>query len=123
MAGVAVDVIPVDSRVPAYIERVDAPVSARVGAPLTVRAFLKGRPNELLHLAIRRGDEELASRGVVLDERGTAVVDFADRPNDSGVAFYRAALSAERSGTMLSESGAAVTIAGRGRTTTLISLP
>ena len=114
-AGVTIDVVPVDSRVPAFVERVDAPTSARAGASVTVRISLKGAPNEVLRLTVARDGRELDSRRVVLNDAGSASIAITDRPTGSGITFYRAVLSDERAGLEISEGGAATAIVGQGR--------
>jgi hypothetical protein len=115
IAGVPVDVVSVDSRVPAYIARVDAPALSRAGAPVPLRVSVNGSPNELLHLTITRDGRELDSRRVVLNDAGEARLEITDRPTRSGVTFYRVSLADERLGLSLSESGASTTITGSGK--------
>ncbi len=112
---VPVDVVPIDSRMPAFIERVDAPVSSRAGAPVPIRMTLKGRPGEVLGLSVSRDGRVLDSRRVALDDEGSSSVTITDSPQAAGVAFYRAALTNEQIGVTLSEAGAAVTVTGRSR--------
>jgi hypothetical protein len=114
-AGVPVDVVPVDSRVPAYIARVDAPMSAHTGAPVPVRVVVNGTPNELLRLTVERDGGELDTRRIVLDDAGVAAVEITDRPARAGVSFYRATLADDRLGVELSEAGAATTVDGKGK--------
>lgn len=113
--GVPIDVVPVDSRTPAFVERMDAPVTARAGARVPVRIVIKGAANEIVRLALSRDARELDSRRVVLNDSGRAEIEITDTAPGSGMTFYRAVLSDERLGLALSESGAAVTVTGRGR--------
>ncbi|TAK15614.1 MAG: VWA domain-containing protein, partial [Acidobacteria bacterium] len=113
--GIPIDVIPIDSRVPAYIERVDAPVTTRIGAAVPIRISLRGRKDETLRLTVSRNGQALDSRRVILNDVGTGAVVITDKPMDAGVTFYRATLADERTGLTVSEAGAGVAVEGRGR--------
>jgi Mg-chelatase subunit ChlD len=113
--SIAIDVVPIDSRVPAYIARVDAPMSAHAGAPVVVRVAVNGTANERLRLTVARDGAELDSRRIVLDDSGTAAVEITDHPQRAGVNFYRATLIDDRMGLTLSESGAATSVDGKNK--------
>lgn len=115
LAGLQIDVVPIDSRTPAYIERVDAPRSARTGAIISIRIAVKGRANEVLAMSVSRDGHEIDARRVVLNDTGDGEVVVSDMPSVAGLVFYHAALADPAMGITLSESGAAVSLEGRGR--------
>jgi Mg-chelatase subunit ChlD len=122
-SGVPIDVVGIDSRAPAFIERVDAPVTVRSGAAVPIRVFLKGLPSQVLGLTITRNGTALNSRRVALDGNGEHVVALTDTAAESQMAFYRAILTDDTLGLTLSESGAAVTVTGRGRVLVISERP